>query len=110
MINAATQKQESAESQAQQKTANALMPSPCLLVIDEAHSLAKSDSKTSRALSMIKSKKRIGLTGTPFQNSLKEYYSMVNFVAPKRLRTEQEFHRQFVEPIEAGQVTLPQSL
>ena len=34
----------------EKKAAKDLMPNPCLLIVDEAHSLAKSDTLTSKAL------------------------------------------------------------
>jgi transcriptional regulator ATRX len=46
---------------------------------------------------------RAGLTGTPFQNNLLEYFAMLDFVRPGVLGQLSDFRRHYVTPIEAGQ-------
>ena len=40
--------------------------------------------------------------GTPIQNDLDEFYSMVHFCNPELLGTEKHFHRNFQSPILRG--------
>jgi hypothetical protein len=91
------------QAKASHSDTSAEIPKPCLLVVDEAHFLKDNATKISRALSKIDTKKRIGLTGTPFQNNLKEYYSMVSFLREKSLGSFASFQHQFINPIENGQ-------
>ncbi|XP_017495005.1 PREDICTED: transcriptional regulator ATRX homolog [Rhagoletis zephyria] len=80
-----------------------LSPGPDLLVIDEGHLLKNEDSQLNRALTLVETRRRVILTGTPLQNNLAEYFTMVDYVKPRRLGTRQEFKNRFQAPIEAGQ-------
>jgi len=80
--------------------------SPDLLVVDEAHTMLKKQStETYKALKTIETKRKILLTGTPFQNNLFEYYCMCDFIRPGvfKVRNEAAFESTFVAPIENGQ-------
>ncbi|XP_046869020.1 transcriptional regulator ATRX-like isoform X2 [Drosophila willistoni] len=80
-----------------------LEPGSDLVVCDEGHIIKNSKSAISLAVAQIKTTKRIILTGTPIQNNLKEYYSMVNFIKPLYLGTEREFANLYANPIKNGQ-------
>ncbi|XP_060644680.1 transcriptional regulator ATRX homolog [Drosophila nasuta] len=80
-----------------------LEPGADLVVCDEGHIIKNSKSAISLAVSKIITPKRIMLTGTPIQNNLKEYYSMVNFIKPLYLGTEKEFANLYANPIKNGQ-------
>jgi transcriptional regulator ATRX len=77
---------------------------PDILVIDEAHTMVQSKTTgTAKALADVKTRRRILLTGTPFQNNLLEYYHMCEFVRPGVFgQSEAEFDRQFIAPILMG--------
>ncbi|XP_031623433.1 transcriptional regulator ATRX homolog isoform X2 [Contarinia nasturtii] len=80
-----------------------LDPGADLVVCDEGHMIKNQKSTTSAAVNKISTRRRIVLTGTPIQNNLKEYYSMVNFIKPSFLGTEKEFANLYVNPIKSGQ-------
>ena len=59
----------------------ALLKGPIgLIICDEGHRLKNSDNQTYSALNQVKSEKRILLSGTPVQNDLLEYFSLIHFV------------------------------
>eukprot|EP00048_Salpingoeca_helianthica_P005722 m.90929 g.90929 ORF g.90929 m.90929 type:complete len:763 (+) comp13715_c1_seq1:148-2436(+) len=73
-----------------------------LVVCDEGHRLKNADSLTYQALMQLRTKRRILLSGTPIQNDLLEYYSLVEFVNPSMLGTAAEFRKKFENPILRG--------
>lgn len=50
------------------------------MICDEGHMIKNRKSATSRAVNLIKTKRRIILTGTPIQNNLKECKVLLTFV------------------------------
>ncbi|XP_063965132.1 DNA repair and recombination protein RAD54B-like [Lytechinus pictus] len=70
-----------------------------LVVCDEGHRLKNSTIKTASLLSSLAVRRRILLTGTPIQNDLQEFYSIVEFCNPGVLGTSGSFHRVYEEPI-----------
>ncbi|XP_066586885.1 DNA repair and recombination protein RAD54-like [Prorops nasuta] len=74
-----------------------------LVLCDEGHRLKNSENQTYQALMGLKAKRRVLLSGTPIQNDLLEYFSLVHFVNQGLLGTAQEFRRKFENPILKGQ-------
>lgn len=77
---------------------------------DEGHRLKSKDNKTTRMFRQINTTKRISvlpcatsliavLSGTPVQNDLGEYFSMVDFVCPAIVGTYQQFVKLYERPI-----------
>lgn len=73
-----------------------------LMICDEGHRLKNMDSQTYVCLKKVNCKRRIIISGTPIQNDLLEYYSLVDFVNPRLLGDPSEFRRKFGNPITAG--------
>lgn len=74
-----------------------------LVLCDEGHRLKNCENLTYQALMGLKTKRRVLLSGTPVQNDLTEYFSLLNFVNPGMLGTTTEFKRQYENPIGRGQ-------
>lgn len=74
-----------------------------LVLCDEGHRLKNCENQTYQALMGLKTKRRVLLSGTPIQNDLTEYFSLVHFVNPGMLGTRNEFHRQYENAIIRGQ-------
>ncbi|SCU97461.1 LADA_0H06414g1_1 [Lachancea dasiensis] len=70
-----------------------------LLVCDEGHRLKNNQSKTLNALKSIDIPKKILLTGTPIQNDLAEFFTILDFLNDGILGTFAQFKRDFINPI-----------
>ena len=99
-------------------------PGPDVILLDEAHQMLKNKSKTFAALNLVQTKRRICLTGSPFQNNLfgmycvtllrsssfhtssnfhTEYFRMLSYVRPGVLgNSEREFEKEYVNRILEG--------
>lgn len=79
-------------------------PGPDIVVLDEVHTMLKSDTSIIyRVLNGLKTRLRLGLTGSPLQNNLLEYYRLASWVRPNSLAaSEAVFKREFFDPIMAG--------
>lgn len=73
-----------------------------LVLCDEGHRLKNCENQTYVALMALQAKRRVLLSGTPIQNDLGEYYSLLNFVNPGMLGTLNEFHKKFENAILRG--------
>ncbi|XP_064625416.1 DNA repair and recombination protein RAD54-like isoform X2 [Lineus longissimus] len=73
-----------------------------LVLCDEGHRLKNSENQTYQALCSLKADKRVLLSGTPIQNDLLEYFSLLHFVNRGILGTAQEFKKKFETPILRG--------
>lgn len=61
------------------------------------------ENQTYQALMGLKTDRRILISGTPIQNDLTEYFSLINFVNPGMLGSINEFRRLYENPILRGQ-------
>ncbi|VDP36405.1 unnamed protein product [Schistosoma margrebowiei] len=73
-----------------------------LVLCDEGHRLKNSENQTYQALVQLKCPRRVLLSGTPIQNDLLEYFSLVHFVNMGLLGTASEFRRRYEIPILRG--------
>ncbi|EDO39293.1 predicted protein [Nematostella vectensis] len=72
-----------------------------LFICDEAHRLKNSAIKTTTLISGLKTRRRVLLTGTPIQNDLKEFHTLIELCNPGVLGTL--FRRVYEQPIVNGQ-------
>uniref|UniRef100_A0A3Q2G2S0 DNA repair and recombination protein RAD54-like n=1 Tax=Cyprinodon variegatus TaxID=28743 RepID=A0A3Q2G2S0_CYPVA len=73
-----------------------------LVICDEGHRLKNADNQTYQALNAMDAQRRVLISGTPIQNDLLEYFSLVHFVNAGILGTAQEFKKRFELPILKG--------
>ncbi|KAK4685820.1 hypothetical protein P7C73_g4319, partial [Tremellales sp. Uapishka_1] len=70
-----------------------------LIVCDEGHRLKSKDNKTTKMFEALRTRRRIILSGTPVQNDLTEFWSMVDFACPGLLGTRAAFSKYYEKPI-----------
>jgi SNF2 family DNA or RNA helicase len=73
-----------------------------IVICDEAHVMKNRETQLHRVYQDFRTRSRIALTGSPLSNSVKEYYSMINWIAPGYLGPLEEFKAIYADPIEAG--------
>ncbi|XP_016014555.1 DNA repair and recombination protein RAD54-like isoform X4 [Rousettus aegyptiacus] len=73
-----------------------------LVICDEGHRLKNSENQTYQALDSLNTSRRVLISGTPIQNDLLEYFSLVHFVNSGILGTAYEFKKHFELPILKG--------
>ena len=84
------------------KTIQSALQSSDLVVCDEAHRIKDDKSRLNEALKNVKTSRRLGLTGYPLQNSLAEYFVLIDWVRPNFLGTKKGFVQNFENPINEG--------
>jgi DNA repair and recombination RAD54-like protein len=77
-----------------------------LVLADEGHRLKNGDSLTFNALNSINCPRRVILSGTPIQNDLSEYFSLLNFANPGLLGNRNEFRKNYEIHILRGRDSL----
>jgi DNA excision repair protein ERCC-6 len=72
------------------------------VILDEGHKIRNPEAQTTMAVKRFDTPHRIVLSGSPIQNSLKELWSLFDFVYPGKLGTLPIFMEQFAVPITQG--------
>lgn len=70
-----------------------------LLICDEGHRLKNGASKILKVLKSLDIDKKVILTGTPIQNDLNEFFTIIDFVNPGVLGTYASFKKLYINPI-----------
>ena len=70
-----------------------------LLICDEGHKIKNRKIHTAKALNNLKTKRRIILTGTPIQNSLEEFFALVDFINPGIFICYSKFKKVYTDTI-----------
>jgi SNF2 family DNA or RNA helicase len=71
-----------------------------LAIFDEVQIAKNPKSQTHYFLSQIRAAMRLGLTGTPIENSLLELKAIFDLILPNYMPTLPEFKEKFIDPIE----------
>jgi SNF2 family DNA or RNA helicase len=70
------------------------------VVIDEAQNIKNASTDQTKAVKSLKSAIRIAMSGTPVENRLSEYWSIMDFVNPGYLGSAKNFADEFANPIQ----------
>jgi len=70
------------------------------VILDEAQNIKNAASKQAQAIRRLPAHVRLALTGTPVENRLAELWSILHFLNPGFLGSQQSFRRRFALPIE----------
>ncbi|MFP4254614.1 MAG: DEAD/DEAH box helicase [Halothece sp.] len=70
------------------------------VIVDEAQNIKNPQAKQSKAVRSLEANFKIALTGTPLENRLSELWSIIDFLNPGYLGSQQFFQRRFATPIE----------
>ena len=72
------------------------------VIADEVQRVRNPSTDTSEKMKLLKSEIRIGLSGSPIQNNLRELWSVFDFIAPGRLGNLSTFEENLASPVERG--------
>ena len=70
------------------------------VILDEAQHIKNPDSQNAQAACALRAKNRFILTGTPVENSLKDLWSLMNFLMPGYLGTAVDFRERYAKEIQ----------
>ena len=71
-----------------------------LVVLDEAQNIKNPHAKVTQAACKLDARHRLCLSGTPIENHLGELWSLMKFLVPGFLGSEEAFNTRFRKPIE----------
>lgn len=71
------------------------------VVIDEAQNVKNSDTAQTKAVAQLKSNVRIAMSGTPVENRLQEFWSIMNFANKGYLGSKKDFAEKYARPIQS---------
>jgi non-specific serine/threonine protein kinase len=70
------------------------------VILDESQAIKNPSSKVTRAASLLNSKNRLCLSGTPLQNNTFDIFAQMNFLNPGMLGSMEFFRQEFAIPID----------
>ncbi|MFP6881931.1 MAG: DEAD/DEAH box helicase [Roseibacillus sp.] len=73
-----------------------------VVVLDEAQQIKNPEAQVSKAACRLPGRHRVALTGTPIENSVKDLWSIMNFVMPGYLGDRSRFAERFEKPLSRG--------
>jgi hypothetical protein len=72
------------------------------IVLDEAQHIKNPETQNARAAFSLTARRRFVLTGTPMENSVRDLWSLMNFVVPGYLGTRTDFRERYEKPLTDG--------
>ncbi|MDP7039415.1 MAG: DEAD/DEAH box helicase [Myxococcota bacterium] len=75
------------------------------IILDEAQSTKNAKSQNAKTLRLLKSERRLALTGTPIENKPEDLWSVFDFLAPGFLGNLRRFRELYARPIDRGEKT-----
>lgn len=69
-------------------------------ILDEAQAIKNTDTRTSKAVLLLRARHRLALSGTPIENHLGELYSLFRFLNPSMFGSQADFDRRYAVPIQ----------
>ncbi len=72
------------------------------VILDEAQHIKNPDSQNAQSASALKAKHRFVLTGTPVENSVRDIWSLMNFLMPGYLGTRTDFRERYENAIQSN--------
>jgi len=73
------------------------------VILDEAQSAKNAATQNAKAIRMLKSERRLALTGTPIENRPEELWAAFDFLAPGFLGSLRQFRKRYARPIAHGE-------
>ena len=70
-----------------------------LVIFDEAQMVKNPNTLASRAAKGLKARFKLAVTGTPVENSLRDFWNLLDTIRPGHLDAYQPFNREFIRPI-----------
>ena len=73
------------------------------VVVDEASLMRNPDTDHAKAVAKLRTRRRIALTGTPVENSVRDLWSIFRFIQPGWLGGREEFRERYEAPLSSGE-------
>lgn len=72
------------------------------VILDEAQTIKNPEAQVSKAAFLLSGENRFALTGTPVENSVRDLWSIMNFVQPGYLGKRADFAERYEKPLSKG--------
>jgi len=74
------------------------------VLLDEAQHIKNPDSQNAQSAASLRAERRVALTGTPVENTVRDLWSLMHFLMPGYLGTRKDFQERFERPIQTDAV------